>query len=263
MSLQRFSLATKLAACGALVLCVALAAFVLLANGGTSSANAQQKGSYAVTFDGEKYSGGSTVAATKPVVQRDSEEKYASPEPEDAKPHRIAELPAASTTSAPAKGSRDSKELRALIKKQKNSVKTARGDQVELASDGTALAPLGAPPEVQNVIAAANVIAKFPYIWGGGHGSFQARGYDCSGSVSYALKAAGLVETTHVSGEYESWGEPGPGEWITIYANGGHMFMVVGGLRYDTSFRDGPRGSRWQTAPRNMKGFTVRHPRGL
>ena len=213
----------------------------------------------------ENFSGGEQESVkTEPVAQRDTEAKYASVESaEDVRDHPVAAMPAASTTTAPAEGTISSKELKKLLKKQKLSAESAKGDRVELASDGSALAPIGAPSEVQSVVAAGNVIKNYPYIWGGGHGSFQARGYDCSGSVSYALKAAGLVNEPMVSGRFEDWGEPGPGKWITIYANAGHIFMVVGGLRFDTSFRDGPRGSRWQTAKRNMNGFEVRHPAGL
>jgi cell wall-associated NlpC family hydrolase len=113
------------------------------------------------------------------------------------------------------------------------------------------------------VIAGGNAIADFPYVWGGGHGSFQDSGYDCSGSVSYALAAAGLLDSPMASGPFMKYGEPGRGKWITIYANGGHMFMVVGGLRFDTSGRSGKNGSRWQAAPRSLNGFVARHPPGL
>jgi cell wall-associated NlpC family hydrolase len=116
---------------------------------------------------------------------------------------------------------------------------------------------------VARVIAGGNEIAKFPYIWGGGHGSFIDNGYDCSGSVSYALAAGGLLDRPLTSGALASYGKPGPGKWITIYANGGHVYMVVAGLRFDTSGRSGPRGTRWQTPMRTNAGFSVRHPPGL
>ena len=108
---------------------------------------------------------------------------------------------------------------------------------------------------IARIIAGGNAIAKFPYVWGGGHGSFVDSGYDCSGSVSYALAAAGLLDSPLVSGGFAKWGSPGPGKWVTIYANDGHVFMYVAGLRFDTSGRDGPFGSRWQTAPRSLAGF--------
>jgi hypothetical protein len=111
-------------------------------------------------------------------------------------------------------------------------------------------------------MAAGNAIATLPYIWGGGHGSFQASGYDCSGSVSYALAAAGLLSSPLDSTGFESWGDPGPGQWITVYANAGHAFMVVAGWRFDTvALASG--GTRWSQAMADTSGFVVRHPPGL
>jgi peptidoglycan hydrolase-like protein with peptidoglycan-binding domain len=130
-----------------------------------------------------------------------------------------------------------------------------------VGSDGLAVVPVMAPPVVQQVIIAGNKIAKMPYIYGGGHGKWEDAGYDCSGSVSYALHGAGLLETSMPSGDFMSWGEAGPGQWITLYANGGHIFMVVAGLRFDTSGRSSS-GSRWQTEMRSASGYTVRHPVG-
>jgi cell wall-associated NlpC family hydrolase len=122
--------------------------------------------------------------------------------------------------------------------------------------------PPGAPPAVAQVIAAGNAIATLPYVWGGGHGSFQANGYDCSGSVSYALAAAGLVNGPLVSGDFESWGLPGPGRWITVYANAGHVFMYVAGWRFDTvALAAG--GTRWSSSATDTSSYTARHPPGL
>lgn len=243
---------------------VAIALLVVLGQSDSTPTASAQSDDLAVTYDGENFSGGQQaqeVVKTQPVASRDSEEKFASAETaEEVRDHRLAEMPAASTTTKPAEGSASSKEVAKLLKAQRRA---GTADKVQLLSDGTAVAPLGAPDEVHTIVNAANHIAKFPYVWGGGHGSFIARGYDCSGSLNYAFRAANLINTTMVSGEYAKWGEEGPGKWITIYANGGHVFMVVGGVRYDTSFRDGPRGSRWQDRPRNMKGFEVRHPVGL
>jgi cell wall-associated NlpC family hydrolase len=129
-----------------------------------------------------------------------------------------------------------------------------------LLADGTAAAPADAPAAVMAAIAAGNRIASLPYRWGGGHASWEDSGYDCSGSVGYALHGGGLLDTTATSGDLMSYGEPGPGTWITIYANPDHVFMVVAGLRFDTS---GARPSRWQTAPRPGDGYAVRHPSGL
>jgi peptidoglycan hydrolase-like protein with peptidoglycan-binding domain len=132
-----------------------------------------------------------------------------------------------------------------------------------LNPDGTANAPAGAPQAVIDVINAGNQIITKPYKYGGGHGQWQDSGYDCSGSESYALHGADLVTQPLDSTEFESWGEAGPGTWITSYANSGHSFMVVAGLRFDTGYHDGASGPRWNTAMRPSDGYTVRHPDGL
>jgi hypothetical protein len=130
--------------------------------------------------------------------------------------------------------------------------------------DGRAIPPPDAPPTVKAVIAAANQIDHRPYVWGGGHLSWRSRGYDCSGSVSYALHGGGLLETPLVSGQLTSWGEPGVGRWITIYAKYGHVYMVVAGLLYDTLYdRPGVTGPRWHREMIPSKGFVARHPGGL
>jgi hypothetical protein len=109
---------------------------------------------------------------------------------------------------------------------------------------------------------AANEIAKFPYKWGGGHGAWRDNGYDCSGSVSFALAGAGLLRSPLTSGAFMNYGAPGQGRWITIYANNGHIFMFVAGLRFDTSGQ-GRAGTRWQAESRSTAGFAVRHIPGL
>jgi cell wall-associated NlpC family hydrolase len=129
-----------------------------------------------------------------------------------------------------------------------------------LLADGTASPPAGAPAEVAAVIVAGNRIASLPYRWGGGHASWEDTGYDCSGSVGYALHGGGLLDASATSGDLMSYGERGPGTWITLYANADHVYMVVAGLRFDTS---GARPSRWQLAPRSAAGFAVRHPAGF
>jgi peptidoglycan hydrolase CwlO-like protein len=127
---------------------------------------------------------------------------------------------------------------------------------------GMVKAPPGAPAAIGQVMAAGNAIATLPYIWGGGHGSFHASGYDCSGSVSYALAAAGLLTSPLDSTGFESWGAPGPGRWITVYANAGHAFMVVAGWRFDTvALAEG--GTRWAQSMASTAGFVARHPAGL
>jgi cell wall-associated NlpC family hydrolase len=122
--------------------------------------------------------------------------------------------------------------------------------------------PAGAPEAIKQVIAAGNAIATLPYIYGGGHASFHADGYDCSGSVSYALAAAGLVSSPMVSGDFENWGDPGPGRWITIYANADHVWMTVAGWRFDTVAL-AEIGTRWAQGGGEFSGFVVRHPPGL
>jgi septal ring factor EnvC (AmiA/AmiB activator) len=139
------------------------------------------------------------------------------------------------------------------------NVAPPNGSQATLNSDGTATAPAGAPEAVQATIAAANAISDTPYVWGGGHGSFESAGYDCSGSVSYALHGGGFLSSPLDSTGFMTWGEGGPGNWITVYSNPGHAYMVVAGLRFDTS---GGAGPRWQTEPRDPAGFVATHPPG-
>jgi cell wall-associated NlpC family hydrolase len=136
------------------------------------------------------------------------------------------------------------------------------GPRARVLPDGSAVAPEDAPDVVKRVILAANEIAKFPYKWGGGHGAWRDNGYDCSGSVSFALAGAGLLGRPLTSGLFMNYGVPGRGRWITIYANSGHIFMVVAGLRFDTSGQ-GRAGTRWQEEPRSTAGFAVRHIPGL
>jgi hypothetical protein len=147
-----------------------------------------------------------------------------------------------------------------------------------LLPNGQAIAPTDAPPEVKAIIEAGNKIATMPYVYGGGHNAtFSGRGYDCSGSISYALHGGGLLDSPLDSSSFMKWGARGEGSWITIYTNPGHAYMVVAGLRYDTSMRTpvaktarkstrrGARTltSRWSTKMRPSDGYTVRHPAGF
>jgi hypothetical protein len=137
--------------------------------------------------------------------------------------------------------------------------------QATLAPDGLAVAPVGAPAAVQAVIAAGNQIARLPYRYGGGHMTFQDTAYDCSGSISYVFAAAHLLDRTVVSGDLEHWADAGPGKWITVFANAGHTFMYVAGLRFDTVAL-AETGSRWSDRAADepdLKTFSVRHPPGL
>ncbi len=132
---------------------------------------------------------------------------------------------------------------------------------------GKASIPASAPYQVVRAIQAANRIHRRTYIWGGGHRGFKSKGYDCSGAVSYVLHAAGVLSSPLVSGQLAWWGDPGPGSWITVYANKTHTYVVVAGLRYDTSPRgewvDQGRGPRWRYTLRTPTGFAIRHYPGL
>lgn len=142
---------------------------------------------------------------------------------------------------------------------------TTPGLRAKIASDGrTALAPDDAPQAVKDAIAAANRITRKPYIYGGGHATFKkiAKGYDCSGTVSFALGNAGLLKSPLDSSSFMSWGKAGKGSWISVYTNPGHAYVYIAGLRLDTS-GPGERGPRWRKAKRSDSGFKVRHPVGL
>ena len=135
------------------------------------------------------------------------------------------------------------------------------GKHAAVISTGEAAAPFDAPQTVIDVVQAANQIALTPYKWGGGHGAWRDKGYDCSGSVSFALAAAGLLDRPLDSTSFESYGAPGPGRWITIYANATHAFMTVAGLRFDTGGLS--HGTRWVPTMRSTAGFVARHPSGF
>jgi cell wall-associated NlpC family hydrolase len=139
---------------------------------------------------------------------------------------------------------------------------TTPTEKATLTPDGLAVPPASAPAEVQSVIAAGNKIAKKPYEYGGGHGSFHDTGYDCSGSISYALHGADLIDSPLDSSGFMTYGLRGRGTWITIRANSGHAYMMVAGLRFDTSgLRD--RGTRWTRKMRSARGYRGRHPDGF
>ena len=140
------------------------------------------------------------------------------------------------------------------------------GVKAVLLADGTAAAPADAPANVQNAIWAANTLQKLPYRYGGGHKSFiSRRGYDCSGTVSFALNAAGLLKRPLDSGSFMRWGKKGPGTWFTVYTNPGHAYAVIAGLRLDTSSAGagGGSGPRWRAKGRPSAGYKIRHPRGF
>jgi hypothetical protein len=163
------------------------------------------------------------------------------------------------TTGGTAYGSKSSKSRAAQLA-------VTPGPTATIGPDGLATAPAEAPPEVHAAIAAANRIVGKPYKYGGGHAKVEDSGYDCSGTVSYALIGAGLLEDPLDSGSFMRWGEAGRGEWITVYTNPGHAFVVIAGLRLDTSAagdRSGLKGPRWRPALRSTRGFRARHPEGF
>jgi peptidoglycan hydrolase-like protein with peptidoglycan-binding domain len=131
-----------------------------------------------------------------------------------------------------------------------------------IGADGLAVAPAGAPAAVVAIIEAGNAIAFMPYRFGGGHEAWKDTGYDCSGSVSFALHGAGLLDTPLSSYDFPTWGDGGPGQWVTIYANDSHAYMIVAGLRFDTSASKNG-GSRWTAEPRSPAGYIAVHPAGL
>lgn len=134
------------------------------------------------------------------------------------------------------------------------------GESAHYISESQASVPSSAPPAIAAAIEAANSIATTPYVWGGGHGSFESSGYDCSGAVSFALHGGGFLESPLDSTGLETWGEPGPGKWITVYANSGHAWMIIAGLAFDTVGGPGPR---WHPSPVDSpEGFIARHPSG-
>ena len=139
------------------------------------------------------------------------------------------------------------------------------GSTATLNSDGSATAPADAPQQVKDAIAAANAIRDTPYVWGGGHGSFESSGYDCSGAVSYALHGGGFLDSPLDSTAFMSWGEPGVGNWITVYANSGHAYAMIAGLRWDTSDSggDGPSWADYSSSWEQSQGFTATHPAGF
>jgi hypothetical protein len=153
---------------------------------------------------------------------------------------------------------------------------TVSGTKATLLPDGSAAAPADAPAAVQQAIWAANRLQEKPYKYGGGHAKIEDTGYDCSGTVSYALIHAGLLDSPLPSGPFMRWGERGKGAWITVYAHGGHAYAVIAGLRLDTSAYASrtartrkvarsafERGPRWRPTSRPSRGFRARHPLGL
>jgi hypothetical protein len=210
---------------------------------------------------------GAGLGAAAATLAPDPEAAQSFPEPAGAPKHPVALAPSrAALTTAVSPGAPSDAQIKAELRQMHQIQKTQRRAGQPGTLDpvtGTVTPPPGVPAALRAIINGANAITDFPYRFGGGHASFVDNAYDCSASLSYALAAAGLVSAPLTSGELEQWGVPGPGRYLTVFANAGHTFMYVNGLRYDTSGRDGPFGSRWQTRGRSVAGFVVRHWPGL
>ena len=195
--------------------------------------------------------------------------------PAPASVHHAAAVSPASAGAQVAVGAPSDAEVSRALAQMRNALHAQVPAQVSTGKLGGALGAIaatgaltpraGIPQVVAQVIAGGNAIADFPYVYGGGHASFVDSAYDCSASVSYALAAAGLVSAPETSGQLESWGAAGPGKWMTVYANAGHTFMVIDGMRFDTVGRSGTFGTRWQVAPppEDTSAFVARHWPGL
>jgi cell wall-associated NlpC family hydrolase len=219
--------------------------------------------------------GASTVGSKGAGAAReiaDPQEARSFPAPASVK-HAAAAAPKKAGEAIVAAGAPSDAEVRRELSQMQaveKSAQQARAASLTPVSGGQSIGgsgalpiPSGIPEVVQKVIAGANEIANFPYVFGGGHGSFVDNAYDCSGSVSYALAAGGLLSAPETSGDLESWGVPGPGRYITVFANAGHTYMYVDGVLYDTAGRSGVYASRWQVGAVNNSGFVARHWPGL
>ncbi len=186
----------------------------------------------------------------------------------DAPAQRVDRLGTSTPEIEPASGAPSDAQVAAELRQAYGGKGGTALDQAAIGANGLAIIPDTAPRKLVALMHAANDVARKPYVYGGGHGRnagevWADSAYDCSGSVSYALAAAGYLDGPQTSGTLMKFGKPGPGKWVTIYANAGHTFMVVAGLRFDTSGRQ-HTGTRWQPADaRSYAGFTVRHPTGL
>jgi cell wall-associated NlpC family hydrolase len=264
----------------------ALAAVLVLALAGLAVTLALRAGSHhpaATVHGGARLAPGASAAravgapaATGRRVSvaeaRDPQESSSFPAPAGVR-HAAAAAPAKAGEAIVAAGAPSDAEVRAELQQMQAAERSARALQRQrlapvaggrsIGGDGTIPIPANVPEVVQRVIAGANAIADFPYVFGGGHASFVDNSYDCSGSVSYALAAGGLLGAPQTSGELESWGAPGAGRYITVLANAGHTYMYVNGVMYNTAGRSGVYASRWQVSAVDNAGFVARHWPGL
>jgi cell wall-associated NlpC family hydrolase len=207
----------------------------------------------------------------RPRVPR-SEQFYEEEEETEVKPIRVAYgAPGRGRTAAPQPEDYDQEQEQEQDEERESGQIERRGDRPIVAGsravlrNGVAYAPSRAPQNVKNAIWAANTLRRKPYVWGGGHGSFYDRGYDCSGTVSFALHGAGLLSSPLPSSELMRYGQRGRGRWITVYSRPGHTFAVIAGLRLDTTDlgRGGDVGPRWYAYGRDTGGYVARHPAGM
>jgi cell wall-associated NlpC family hydrolase len=266
----------------ATAVCCCLLAAPLLAGCGSSAVGAGERSSQQPAKAPATAAGkGQTVvgAAAAGGSERGVARQVADPQEASSFPvrgpvhHASASTPAKAGEAVVAAGAPSDAEVKrelAQMQALEQSAKRAQQQQLtpvaggrSIGGNGTIAIPAGVPEVVQKVIAGANAIADFPYVFGGGHASFVDNAYDCSGSVSYALAAGGLLSAPQTSGELESWGAPGPGRYITLLATAGHTFMYVDGVMYNTSGRSGVFASRWQVGQAESAGFVARHWPGL
>jgi cell wall-associated NlpC family hydrolase len=218
----------------------------------------------ALSACGEADNSGGTSASANAVIEplptRNPHAKAV--EPVAGESAADAALPTAQPDDQPTPSGASAQLTKSARKRGNGPTDDAAISNAEVLKNGIALPPIEAPQAVHDIIEAGNQIARTPYLWGGGHGKWLDNGYDCSGSVSFALAGAGLLDSPLTSGLLARWGSAGRGRWITIYANGGHVFMEVAGLRFDTGGIRGS-GTRWQATGRSTAGFVARHPEGL
>ncbi|MFN2622073.1 MAG: hypothetical protein ABR611_04430 [Chthoniobacterales bacterium] len=209
---------------------------------------------------------------SKPRQPRGAEDLYEADalDESEAKPIRVAYQPSSGTkTAAPQAEENDQDQGQGQREEigrveQRGDRPTVSGSRAVLRG-GIAYAPSRAPQSVKNAIWAANTLRRKPYVWGGGHGTFYDGGYDCSGTVSFALHGAGVLNSPLPSSDLMRFGERGRGRWMTIYSRSGHTFAVIAGLRLDTTDlgRGGDVGPRWYDYSRDTSGYVARHPMGM
>jgi cell wall-associated NlpC family hydrolase len=204
-----------------------------------------------------------------PRMPRGAAEFYHADDESDARPIRAAYSPSRRSETAPRAEEFDQEDEQEQDRdsgrvEQRGDRPMVSGNRAVLRN-GVAYAPSNAPQSVKNAIWAANTLRRKPYVWGGGHGSFNDHGYDCSGTVSFALHNAGVLNSPLPSSDLMRFGERGRGRWMTIYSRSGHTFAVIAGLRLDTTDlgRGGDVGPRWYTYGRDTGGFVARHPVGM